>query len=425
MRGLPSDRRLVQSHTRRRLLLLPALCFFLLSSCAGYTRATRAGLDAFERRDFEAAEKVYEKADEDGIDQRVYLFDRGTVRYSAGKYADSIRDFKLANDLSEIKDYTSIATEIATVAVNDKIKSYKGEEFEHVLVRVYLALNFAALGQLENAVVACRQVNRKLERLREEGKRNYGLNAFAQYLAGLMFEKQGDWNNAYIDYKKTAELAPEFSRVKTDLVKGALRTENHSELHKWKRTLGVTEEDVQEARAELRGTGSVVLLYQNGLAPEKVSSPSWYEIPEYRPRANAWRAARLYLDGKEVGRTELLYDVEKVAIQNLKEKYAGLIAKRVAGVVAREVIGDQLDRKAEGLGTIIKIAMYAASQPDLRSWLTLPRDVQVARVQAQPGRYRATLRLESASGALGEEKDLGEVEVRRAGDIAVLSYRSL
>jgi hypothetical protein len=409
----------------RRLLLLPALAFFLLSSCAGYTRSTRAGLEAFERRDFEAAEKVYEEADEDGKDQLVYLLDRATVRYSAGRYEDSIKDLKLADRLSEIKDYTAIGTEIASVAVNDKIKQYKGEEFEHVLISVYLALNFAALGREEEAVVACRQVNRKLELLRDEGKRNYSLNAFAQYLAGLMFEKEGNWNNAYIAYKKTAELVPDFSRIKLDMVRGALRTENGSELHKWKRTMGVTEEDVQEARQGLKASGSVVLLYQNGMAPEKVSSPAWYEIPEYRPRHNPWRAARLYLDGKEVGRTELLYDVEKVAIQNLKEKYAGLIAKRVAGVVAREVIGDQLDRKAEGLGTILKIAMYAASQPDLRSWLTLPRDFQVARVAAAPGTYRATLRLEGASGALGEEKDLGEVEVRRAGDIALLSYRSL
>lgn len=415
----------MRRHRKRRLIFLPALCLFLLSSCAGYTRSTRAGLDAFERRDFEAADKVYEKADEDGIDQLVYLFDRGTVRYSAGRYEQSIKDFKLANDLSEIKDYTSIATELASVAVNDKIKSYKGEEFEHVLVSVYLAMNFAALGRTEEAVVACRQVNRKLERLRDEAKRHYSLNAFAQYLSALMFEKQGDWNNAYIGYKKTAEIAPEFGRVKTDIVRGALRTENGSELHKWKRTLGVTEENVQDAKSELKNTGAVVLLYQNGLAPEKVSSPSWYEIPEYRPRHNAWRAARLFLDGKEVARTELLYDVESVAIQNLKEKYAGLIAKRLAGVVAREVIGDQLDRKAEGLGTILKIAMYAASQPDLRSWLTLPRDFQVARVQAQPGRYRASLRLESASGALGEEKGLGEVEVKRTGDVALLSYRSL
>ncbi len=413
---------------RRRLSYKAALVLFLgaaLSSCAGYTRSTKAGFDAFTQRDFDSAEKVYEKADEDGVDQLVYLFDRATVRYTAGDYAGSVRDLKLANDLSEIKDYTSIATEVATVVTNDRITHYKGEEFEHVLISVYLALNFATMGREEDAIVACRQVNRKLERLRDEGKRSYSLNAFAQYLAGLMFEKEGNWNNAYIDYKKTAELSSGFSRIQRDIVRGALKTDNGSELHKWKRTMGVTEEDVKEARKELRDTGAVVLLYQNGFAPVKVSSPSWYEIPEYQPRPNRYRAARLYLDGREVARTELLYDVEKVAIQNLKEKYAGLIAKRVAGVVAREVIGNQLDQQAEGLGTILKVAMYAASQPDLRSWLTLPKDFQVARVQIPPGKYRAALRLETGSGALEAEKDLGEVEVRRAGDVALLNYRSL
>lgn len=402
-----------------------ALVFFLLSSCASYTSATKAGLDAFSHRDFAAAEKVYEKADEDGVDQLVYLFDRATVRYSAGQYEQSIKDFRLAADLSEIKDYTSLATEAATLVTNDRITPYKGEEFEHVLTSVYLALNFAALGNEENAIVACRQVNRKLELLRKEGKRQYSLNAFAQYLAGLMFEKEGNWNNAYIDYKKTAEIAPAFSRVKHDIVRGALETDNNSELGKWKRTLGVTDDDVKEAKRELKKTGAVVLLYQNGFAPEKISSPSWYELPEYRSRYNRHRAARLYLDGKEVGRTELLYDVEAAAIQNLKEKYAGLIAKRLAGVVAREVIGNQLDKQAEGLGTIVKIAMYAASQPDLRSWLTLPKEFQVARVQVAPGTYRASLRLEDAEGELEDEKELGEVAVRKTGDIALLNYRSL
>jgi hypothetical protein len=102
-----------------------------------------------------------------------------------------------------------------------------------------------------------------------------------------------------------------------------------------------------------------------------------------------------------------------------------LIAKRVAGVVAREVIGNQLDKQAEGLGTIVKIAMYAASQADLRSWLTLPKEFQAVRAQVAPGRYRATLKLENESGALEGEKDLGQVEVRRPGEISLLSYRSL
>ncbi len=398
----------------------------LLPACASYTSATKQGLDAFQSRDFAAAEAVYQQgAEQDGKDQLVYLFDRGTVRYTAGQYEQSIQDFLLADKLSEIKNYTALGTELASIVTNDRITTYKGEEFEHVLTSVYLALNFAAMGRDEDAIVACRQVNRKLELLRDEGKRTYNLNAFAQYLAGILFERDRNWNFAYVDYKKTHQLEPNFSRIRADLIRGALKMDSSSDLHKWRKTLGVTEEEVREAKRELKETGGVVLLFQNGFAPEKTNSPHWHELPAYRPRYSRYRAAHLYLDGEKVARTEMLYDVEKVAMQNLDQKYATYIAKRVAGVVAREVIGHELDKQHQGLGTIVKLAMYAASQPDLRSWLTLPRNFQVARVQVPPGRYHATIRLEDNTGGESEERDLGDVEIKRVGDLEVVAYRSL
>lgn len=407
----------------RRVII--AAIALLFCSCASYTSATKKGMEAFAHRDFPSAESVYSPgADADGKDQLVYLFDRGLVRYAGGNYSGAVKDFLLADKLSEIKDYTALGTEAASLLVNDRILQYKGEEFEHVIVSVYLALSFAAMGKDEDAAVAARQVNRKLERLRDEGGRQYHLNAFAQYLAGMLFERQRNWNFAYVDYKKTLQLAPNFSRIKWDLIRGALWMDSSSDLHKWKKTLGVTDEDVTEARREMKTTGGIALLYQNGFAPEKVPNPSWHELPEYRVRYNKHRAARLYLDGEEVARTEVLFDVEKAAIENMSQKFAGYIAKRVAGVAAREVIGHQLDKQENGLGTIFKLAMYAASQADLRAWSTLPKDFQVARVQRKPGKYKASLRLEDIYGSLGEERDLGEVEVKR-GDIAFLHFRSL
>ncbi|MGE3260187.1 MAG: hypothetical protein AB7K68_00260 [Bacteriovoracia bacterium] len=398
----------------------------VLSGCASYTSNTRGGLEAFERRDFTKAEDVYhEGAEKEGVDQLVYLFDRGTVRNLAGQYEQSLKDFLAADKLAEIKDYTAIGTEVASVFTNDRIIQYKGEEFETVLISVYLALDFAALQRDEDAIVACRRVNRKLELLRDEGKRDYRLNGFAQYLAGLLFERQRNWNFAYVDYKKTKELNPEFSPLKMDLVRGALKMDSSSDLHKWKKTLGVTDAEVKEAATSLRQTGAVVLLYQNGFAPEKIVSPHWHEIPEYRSRFNRHQAAHLYLDGKKVARTEILYDVEAAAFENLRQKYAAIIAKRLGGVVAREVIGNKIDEKQAGLGTLFKIGMMVASQPDLRSWLTLPKNFQVARVQVKPGKYHATLRLENTQGVEEAEKDLGEVEVRRVGDISLLNYRSM
>jgi hypothetical protein len=71
--------------SQRRLLRAAALAAFLsgvlgaFQGCASYTSATKKGLDDFDRRDFTDADKEYAKADQDGVDQLVYLFDRRTA----------------------------------------------------------------------------------------------------------------------------------------------------------------------------------------------------------------------------------------------------------------------------------------------------------------------------------------------------------
>lgn len=397
-----------------------------LSSCASYTSATKKGMEAFEHRDYQAAEAVYTpSAEAPGKDQLVYLFDRATVRNAAGEYEASAKDFKLADHLSEIKNYTALATEVATVITNDRLLTYKGEEFEHVLVSTYLALNFAGLGQDDNAAVAARQVNRKLELLRDEGKRKYHLNAFSQYLAGVLFERMGNWNYANVDYKKAFALMPNFAPLRRDVIRGALQTDNSNDLERYRRQQGVTKEEMQRASKDMRTKGSVVLLFQNGFAPEKVPNPQWQELPEYRLRFNRHRAARLYLDGEEVARSSVLFNVEEAALENMKEKYATYLAKRIAGVAARVVVAHQLDKDNPGLGTLVALAWGAASQADLRSWTTLPKDFQVARAEVKPGTYEATVRLEDIYGNLSNPRPLGKVEIPRAGAVSLVQYRSL
>ncbi|MCO5144025.1 MAG: hypothetical protein M9962_13125, partial [Oligoflexia bacterium] len=120
----------------KQIVLLGSL--FFLCSCASYTSATRKGFEAFERRDFDTAIGTYDEgAEKEGVDQLVYLFDRATVLYTAGKYEQSSKDFIRADKLSEIKDYTALGTEVASIVTNDRIISYKGEEFENVLVSTY------------------------------------------------------------------------------------------------------------------------------------------------------------------------------------------------------------------------------------------------------------------------------------------------
>src|ERR1700758_1582253 len=88
----------------------------------------------------------YTKQGENGRDSLLYVLDLGLALHSAGKLDESTKFFLQANDLAVIKDYTSLSKETATLLTSDNIKDYKAEDFENVLINVYLAMNYALLG---------------------------------------------------------------------------------------------------------------------------------------------------------------------------------------------------------------------------------------------------------------------------------------
>jgi hypothetical protein len=124
----------------------------------------------------EAAKRLEEglaKEGENGRDLLLYLMDLATVYHMKGDYDKSIHLFSRADQVAEIKDYTSLATEAGTMMTSENVKSYKAEDFENVMLSCYLAIDYALLGKTEDAIVEAKRVNRKLYRMATEGKRKY------------------------------------------------------------------------------------------------------------------------------------------------------------------------------------------------------------------------------------------------------------
>jgi hypothetical protein len=353
------------------------------------------------------------------------LLDIGLALSSAGKYEESIKAFRKADKMAEIKDYTSLATESATLLTSDNIKDYKGEDFENVLINAYLALNYAIIGNTEDALVEARRVNHKLYLMKTDGKRNYEYSAFARYLSGILYESEGDPNNAYIDYKEVYKIRPDLPGLGRDLWRTAWLSHMRDAMEEWDEKFGLTKADHDEAKksAPKSGLGEIIVVYQNGISPEKRPHPNFASIPKFYPRANpvmsaeveiarlqpesssgpmtsasdsssasgsAESSSTLAVDWKKVGSPVVLDDIEKAAIEALDEKYAGIIARKVAGVVAKEAIGYAVEKKTNSpiLGALTKLALYASDQADLRSWNLLPHDLQVLRIPVEPGTYR-------------------------------------
>ena len=340
--------------------------------------------------------KGVEEQGDGGRDVLLYLLDEGLALHAAGKYAESNRVFQKADRIAEIKDYTSIATEAATLLVSDNIKDYKGEEFENVLISAYLAMNYALMGDSENAQVEARRVNRKLELMVSQGGRKYQQNAFARYLSAIVHEAQGEWNDAYIDYKKTFELTPDYPGLGRDLVRAASVLGMGDQVDEWREKLSLSREDVKDARKVVpkseggKGMGEIIVIYQNGISPVKQPNPQWGSLPHFVPRFNPVRSAQIEINGQVKGSTTVLHDIEAIAIQNLNEKYGGMVAKKVGGVVAKELLAHQIEKQTNNplLGLLARVTLYASDQADLRSWNLLPRDLEMARFPVDPGTYQ-------------------------------------
>lgn len=79
--------------------------------------------------------------------------------------------------------------------------------------------------------------------------------------------------------------------------------------------------------------------------------------------------------------------MSKTAIANLDEKYGGIIAKKIAGAVAKGAIGVGVAHAtgSRELGRFVTGLLLLADQADVRSWNLLPKDFQLLRVPVEEG----------------------------------------
>jgi hypothetical protein len=138
----------------------------------------------------------------------LYDMDRGMTLHLAGDYVQSNSLLEQAS-LEVERLYTrTIRTETAAFLTNDTMLPYEGDPYEHVMINVVKALNYAAMGQLMEAVVEARQIDHRLNVLSDSAKEKDGYreDAFARYLTGVLYEATGDLNNAFIAYRKAYDI---------------------------------------------------------------------------------------------------------------------------------------------------------------------------------------------------------------------------
>ena len=94
-----------------------------------------------------------------------------------------------------------------------------------------------------------------------------------------------------------------------------------------------------------------------------------------------------------------IYDISETSIKSFNDQMGALIAKRMAGIVAKEVMADQIRQKNGALGDVAFLVMHLSDQADTRHWSLLPETLQVSRLRLPAGEYQISADGLDASGS--------------------------
>jgi len=407
-----------------RALAMTSGALLLLTSCANYSSRIRGPLAYIDAGQYDPAiEELKALSDRKDNDELLYLMDLGTAYHLAGRYKEAIDAFHRAEKIAEIRDYTSLTEEAGSVLFSDEVVKYKGEDFEKLLINIYLAIDYTLLGDYEDAVVEARRVNHKLDIMISKGKEPYEQNAFAKYLAAMLFESRDEWNDAFVDYRQLLKWKgkDDVTFLAVPLLRLADKLKASQEYEEYQRRFKGTK-DFRVGKRE----GEVVILFENGKAPLKQPSEQFRLAPVFRQRFYSSQYAWVTYDkGDKRVRTYPLFDIEATAIKELDNRLAGIIAKKVAGVVVKEAaaVAVQKATDSEVAGLLTRLFLHVTDSADTRSWSTLPAKLQVARLTLPAGRH--DVRLDMVRG-IGNEVKAAKVWANvdvKPGSLQFLHFR--
>lgn len=418
------------------------LCTFALSGiltgCATYSESFGVIERDLSARQYDAALKSIEKQSGSKKDRVLYLLNKGMVLRMKRDFTGSNQALEAAKAEMERLYTASVSENTLSFVVNDATVSYAGDDYEQVLVHLYMALNYLEIGQPKEARVEALQVDLKLREIGEKIPGNkFTEDALSRYLTALIYEELGEWSDAMIDYRKAYEAYKKYQvnygvpvpdMLKHDLLRLAQRQGLRDELAKYKKEFGIT--PVQEENLAPEQDGELVFILNNGLAPvkrEKVigafapppsavmgtgaphkqvtpAPPVTVNIalPYYESRPNKVLSARVSVTGKQAS-TQMMENIDAIARASLDSRMTAITARSIARAVSKGVIQESVDRAGNNrdkdpaaalIGSfVVRVAAIATERADTRSWLTLPANVQLARLPLPPGSYTVTVDL--------------------------------
>lgn len=136
-----------------------------------------------------------------------------TVEHYAGRFKTSNDRLQAADIEIDDRFTKSLSRAALSLITNDRALAWEPSRLERPMIHVYGALNYVALGELDEAAVEVRRLSQLLDDIREREPEGTDQDVYRtlRYFAGAVFEAAGEWNDAEVAYRNAGfedELAP-------------------------------------------------------------------------------------------------------------------------------------------------------------------------------------------------------------------------
>jgi hypothetical protein len=411
------------------------------------------------------------------------FLERGVILHRAGRYQESNEAFAAAERTAEELYARSISEGALSLISNDNAISYRARPFEMAMVPYFRALNYLHLGLRDDAMVEARKTSLMLskyidatiagiERGDTDQLARTKNDPFMLYFSGMLYDWDGELNDAFIAYRNAATAYQDVSRLLGLEIPPALGWD----LERVSRRLGFGAELAQlrkvcpdvfaaagQAPVAPPGSGEVVLLVELGWVAakheERLDLPifesdayndnaywAWeltaragttyaivdgYKIkywltvavPAMETRPAATRRVRVRtaaLPGAAVG--SRVHQPSRNASITFEAEYGMILFKTILRGLTKYLATQEANKQNEVVGFLANLLGVATETADTRSWLLLPDHVQLVRLQLPAGVHDLELELLDGSGRPRGTVTIPGVTVR-TGDWTFVNQR--
>ncbi|GGP46079.1 COG3014 family protein [Shewanella saliphila] len=363
-----------------------------------------------------------------GNDGLLYAQESGRIMQVAGDfeqsktyYQQAIAAYQAFDDKATISA-SQLGAGASSILLNDNAIPYRGPGYERIMLHQYQALNYLFSGDAQGALVEVRRSNelQSMEQARYQQSQesvqamangtidaqmaqlgqaagsvtSSFLNAYSYYITGLLHELANEPNDAFIDYRKAAQITPDNRYLQQDLVRLAkqLAMPQYDEFAKrW-----------GDAVLATANQGQVVFIVERSFVPEKQSITVPFSI------GGNWQTASLATYQRQIplaeqsqigGLGQTLYadsiaHIDALAINALKEDLPAALIRQAARIYAKYELNQSVQsssrrasNQVDAAAMVMQIFNVISEQADRRSWLTLPRQAQIAKQFIDAGDY--------------------------------------